>query len=117
MFGCRMSSVLFGLVVWIAAAAAQSADPARVAAGSDLALDRSKGNCLACHVVAGGDVPSSVGPELSGMRKRFPNREDLIAILVNEQSRNPLTVMPPFGANRILTPAEIEKVVDFLYSL
>ena len=51
------------------------------------------------------------------MKERFPNRADLVAILTNEQSRNPQTVMPPFGANRILTPQEIEKVVDFLYSL
>jgi hypothetical protein len=25
--------------------------------------------------------------------------------------------MPPFGRNRILTPAEIEQVIDFLYTL
>jgi len=31
--------------------------------------------------------------------------------------RNPLTVMPPFGRNRILTPKEIDAVVDFLQTL
>ena len=112
----RVLPALLGLVA-CGSAMAQQADPAEVAAGRDLAFDRAKGNCLACHAMAGGDVPSSVGPELSGMKKRFPNRGDLVAILNNEETRNPQTAMPPFGANRILTPAEIEKVVDFLYSL
>ena len=103
---------LLSTTAWIGAARA-----ADVAAGQALAFDRGKGNCLACHTMVGGDVPSSVGPELVGMKERFPNRADLVAILTNEQSRNPQTVMPPFGANRILTPQEIEKVVDFLYSL
>ena len=107
---------LIGVMV-CGVAYAQQAGSAQVAAGRDLALDRTKGNCIACHVMAGGDVPSSVGPELSDMRKRFPNRADLVAVLVNEETRNPQTAMPPFGVNRILTPAEIENVVDFLYSL
>ena len=103
---------LLGTTDWTGAA--QAAD---VAAGQAVAFDRGKGNCLACHTMVGGDVPSSVGPELVGMKERFPNRADLVAILTNEQSRNPLTAMPPFGVNRILTPQEIEQVVDFLYSL
>jgi sulfur-oxidizing protein SoxX len=108
---------LAGLSFWSVAALAQDADAARVKAGHDLAFDRGKGNCIACHAFTGTDVRSSVGPELSAMRARFPQRADLVAILVNEQSRNPQTVMPPFGQNRILSPAEIEAIVDFLYSL
>lgn len=85
--------------------------------GQVLAFDRSKGNCLACHTMAGGDVPSNVGPELSNMRQRFPDRADLVAILTDEQARNPLTMMPLFGRNLILKPHEIEQIVDFLYTL
>ena len=85
--------------------------------GQELALDRSKGNCLACHTMRGSDVPSTVGPELTDMKARFPDRRDLVAILYDEQTRNPLTVMPPFGRNMILTQAEIEQIVDFLYTL
>ena len=44
-------------------------------------------------------------------------REDLVAILNDETLRNPLTVMPPFGRNRILTEKEINAVVDFLQTL
>jgi sulfur-oxidizing protein SoxX len=84
--------------------------------GQQLAFDRSKGNCLTCHVIAGGDAPGNLGPELSKMKERFPNRAELVAIVSDETKRNPLTVMPPFKRNLILTDQEIEAVVDFLYT-
>lgn len=67
------------------------------AAGQAVAFDRAKGNCLACHTMKGGDVPSNVGPELSDMKARFPQRKDLFAVIYDEETRNPQTVMPPFG--------------------
>jgi sulfur-oxidizing protein SoxX len=85
--------------------------------GQALAFDRLKGNCLACHTMRGSDVPSSVGPVLDNMKARFPNKADLIAILSDETQRNPQTVMPPFGRNRILTQHEIDLIVAFLYTL
>jgi sulfur-oxidizing protein SoxX len=84
--------------------------------GQQLAFDRSKGNCLTCHVIAGGDAPGNLGPELSKMKERFPDRKELVAIVSDETKRNPLTVMPPFKRNLILTDQEIEAVVDFLYT-
>jgi len=90
--------------------------PAPVMPGQALAFDRSKGNCLTCHVIKGGDAPGNVGPELADMKSRFPDRKELAAIIFDETKRNPLTVMPPFGRNLILTPQEIESVVDFLYT-
>ncbi len=86
-------------------------------AGQAVAFDRTKGNCLACHTMRGSDVPSNVGPELNDMKARFPDRADLIAILQNEEARNPQTIMPSFGRNLILDHQEIEQIVDFLYSL
>jgi sulfur-oxidizing protein SoxX len=50
------------------------------------------------------------------IKKRFPDRNELIAIVSDETKRNPLTVMPPFGRNLILTEQEINSVVDFLYT-
>jgi L-cysteine S-thiosulfotransferase len=85
--------------------------------GRKLAFDRSKGNCLTCHVIKGGNLPGSIGPELIDIKSKYPNRADLVAIVHDETERNPLTVMPPFGRNRILTPKEIEAVVDFLQTL
>jgi sulfur-oxidizing protein SoxX len=96
---------------------AQAQTSANVTQGQAIAFDRGKGNCLACHTMVGGDVPSSVGPELVDMKSRFPNRADLVAVVSNEQARNPQTVMPPFLKNHLLTAAEIEKIVDFLDTL
>ena len=85
--------------------------------GRKLAFDRGKGNCLTCHVIKGGDLPGTIGPELVDIKSKYPKHEDLIAILNDETLRNPLTVMPPFGRNRILTEKEIDAVVDFLQTL
>ena len=84
--------------------------------GQTLAFDRSRGNCLTCHVIAGGDAPGNVAPPLADMKARFPDRNELTAIVYDETKRNPLTVMPPFGRNLILTHDEIEAVIDFLYT-
>ena len=51
------------------------------------------------------------------MKRRFPNRADLVEILTDEPSRNPIAPMPSFGRNRILTRTEIDKIIDFLYTL
>ena len=97
-----------------------AASPARAqsaAEGQKLAFDRGKGNCLTCHVIKGGDLPGTIGPELKGMRAKYPDRNELVAIVTDEPKRNPQTVMPPFGRNRILTEQEINAVVDFLQTL
>jgi L-cysteine S-thiosulfotransferase len=97
------------------------ASPARAqssaAEGQKIAFDRGKGNCLTCHVIKGGDLPGSIGPELSDIKQKYPDRKDLVAILNDESKRNPSTVMPPFGRNRILTEQEINAIVDFLQTL
>jgi sulfur-oxidizing protein SoxX len=84
--------------------------------GEKLAFNRSKGNCLTCHAIKGGADPGNVGPELSDMKTRFPDRKELIAIVSDETKRNELTVMPPFKRNLILNDKEIEAIVDFLYT-
>jgi L-cysteine S-thiosulfotransferase len=88
-----------------------------VAEGQKLAFDRGKGNCLTCHEIKGGDLPGSVGPALTDIKTKYPDRNDLVAIVTDETKRNPLTVMPPFGRNRILTEKEINAIVDFLQTL
>jgi sulfur-oxidizing protein SoxX len=97
------------------------AGPARAqsaaAEGQKLAFDRGKGNCLTCHVIKGGDLPGTIGPELVNIKSKYPDRKDLVAILNDETKRNPETVMPPFGRNRILTEQEINAIVDFLQTL
>ncbi|TPQ29945.1 sulfur oxidation c-type cytochrome SoxX [Bradyrhizobium guangdongense] len=85
--------------------------------GQKLAFDRSKGNCLTCHVIRGGDLPGSIGPELKDIKAKYPDRNELVAIVSDEPKRNPQSVMPPFGRNRILTEQEINAIVDFLQTL
>ena len=84
--------------------------------GQKLAFDRGKGNCLTCHAIKGGENPGTLGPELSDMKSKY-KRDELIAIVFDETKRNPQTVMPPFGRNRILTDKEINAIVDFLQTL
>jgi sulfur-oxidizing protein SoxX len=86
------------------------------AEGKAIAFDRGKGNCLSCHAIPGGDLPGNIGPSLAGLKERYPDREDVVAIIRDEPKRNPGTVMPPFGRNMILTDREIRSVVDYLYS-
>jgi len=88
-----------------------------VAEGQKLAFDRGKGNCLTCHDIKGGDLPGTIGPPLKDIKSKYPDRNELVAILTDETKRNPLTVMPPFGRNRILTEQEISAIVDFLQTL
>ena len=108
-------AIVLALTIGVASgpASAQSA----ATEGQKLAFDRGKGNCLTCHVIKGGDLPGTIGPELVDIKSKYPNRDDLVAILHDETKRNPLTVMPPFGRNRILTEKEINAVVDFLQTL
>ncbi len=84
--------------------------------GQKIAFDRGKGNCLTCHVIEGGDLPGTIGPQLKDLKAKY-DRGELIAIVTDETKRNPQTVMPPFGRNHILTEQEINAVVDFLQTL
>ena len=104
--------VLLASLAATAPANAQSA----VAEGQKLAFDRGKGNCLTCHVIRDGEYPGTIGPELSAIKGKY-KRDELVAIVFDETKRNPLTVMPPFGRNRILTEKEIDAIVDFLLTL
>jgi L-cysteine S-thiosulfotransferase len=117
------SAIMLVCVAALPAVRAQSIPPPAIplpappSPGEALAFDRAMGNCLACHTMRGSDVPSNVGPELSDMKARFPNRADLVLILTNEEARNPQTMMPPFGRDMILTADQINRIVDFLYTL
>jgi sulfur-oxidizing protein SoxX len=100
------------LVLSAASAQAQSG----AAEGQKIAFDRGRGNCLTCHDIKGGDLPGTIGPQLKDLKAKY-DRNELIAIVTDETKRNPQTVMPPFGRNRILTEQEINAVVDFLQTL
>src|SRR5215212_4863848 len=73
--------------------------------GRKIAHDVFRGNCLACHQIPGDRSAVSladIGPVLSHMRQRFPDRATLRAQIWDSTVRNPLTVMPPFGRHKVL---------------
>ena len=110
-----MTKYLMALIVLAVPLASARADSVEL--GRALALDRAKGNCLACHTLKGGDAPSSVGRELVDIKRRFPNRADLVEILTDETLRNPVAPMPPLLRNHILNRSEVDQIIDFLYTL
>jgi sulfur-oxidizing protein SoxX len=113
----RKFVLMLALSLGAAAVAGPAAAQSTVAEGQKLAFDRGKGNCLTCHAIKGGDLPGTIGPALTDIKSKYPDRNELVAILYDETKRNPLTVMPPFGRNRILTEKEINAIVDFLQTL
>jgi len=85
--------------------------------GKRLAMERAKGNCLACHAIEDGKLPGNVGPPLSGMKQRFPERAALRQQVCDATVRNPYSRMPPFCRHGILTNEEVELIIDYLYTL
>ncbi len=69
-------ALLVGMLATSLPAAAQSS----VAEGQKLAFDRSKGNCLTCHDIKGGNLPGSIGPALTDIKRKYPDRNELVAI-------------------------------------
>lgn len=85
--------------------------------GKQLAFDRDKGNCLACHAIEDGESPGNIGPPLSGLSVRFKTPQQLKQQIWDASVFNPETSMPPYGRNKILTDEELDHVVDYLWSL
>lgn len=100
---------------------AWAADVPAGQAGKAVALDRMKGNCLACHEMPAlgkdNDQPGNLGPALVSLKSKYPERTLLRQRVWDESKFNPNTSMPPFGKHRILTELEIDQVVEFLYGL
>lgn len=87
------------------------------AEGQEIAFDRSKGNCLACHMIKDGQSAGNIGPPLIAMKSRFPDKSVLRSQIWDASVRNPETAMPLFGKYEILSEAELDKLMEFIYSL
>lgn len=99
---------------------ASAAESDRAPTGQELAFDNRKGNCLACHAMPGEPKAissSNIGPPLISMRERFPDRTKLYAQVWDASKSNADSLMPPFGKHKILSKAEIDTVVDYIYGL
>jgi sulfur-oxidizing protein SoxX len=93
------------------------ADNAMAEKGKEIAFDRKKGNCLACHMIEGGTAPGNIAPPLVAMKGRYPNKQKLWDQIFDPLSVNPESAMPPFGKHEILTKPEMEKVVEYIWTL
>ncbi|MDH5393363.1 MAG: sulfur oxidation c-type cytochrome SoxX [Gammaproteobacteria bacterium] len=109
-------AVLIGCLSLTAPAVSVAADADVVEAGKKIAFSKKKGNCLACHDIKGGKLPGNIGPPLIAMKARF-KKEDLKNQISDARVKNKHTIMPPFGPHQILKADEIEKVVEFIYTL
>jgi sulfur-oxidizing protein SoxX len=88
-----------------------------VTRGGCLVQDVRKGNCLACHLIAGGELAGNIAPPLVGMAARFPDKAKLRAQVWDATVANPHSTMPPFGRHKILSEKEIDDAVEFLLTL
>ncbi len=99
-------------------AAADTANAKVIAQGKKIAFSRSKGNCLACHMIKGGSLPGNIGPALIAMKLRYPDKQKLYnKIWGKPELEVKYSMMPPFGRHVILTDDQIKKVVEFIYTL
>lgn len=116
----KFAAVVSGLLVVLSATASLAAEAKKEETGKDIAYNRSKGNCLACHAMPGlpdAAQPGNGGPPLIAMQARFPDKAVLRAKIWDATVSNPASHMPPMGKHGVLTEKEIDKVVDFVHGL
>ena len=105
-------------------------EPADAARGRVIALDRSRGNCIACHEMpVQADFQGNLGPPLAGVATRYEPGELRLRI-VDSKRINPDSNMPSyyrieglnnvrrqFAGRPILTALEVEDVLAYLLTL
>lgn len=119
---CAIGAIMLSGNVLAQATATPSgaAAPKMVETGKDIAFDRRKGNCLACHAMPtlpDAESPGQFGPPLIAMSARFPDKARMRAQIWDATTFNAASSMIPFGKHGVLTEAEIDKVADFVYGL
>jgi sulfur-oxidizing protein SoxX len=90
--------------------------------GMKVATDRKKGNCMACHKIAGlkgkdAESHGNIGPALINMKARYPDKKKLHDKIYDATTTSPNSIMPPFGKHKILSKDEVDNVVEFIYTL
>lgn len=118
---CAIGTIMLsGNALAQATATPAAAAPAKEVTGKDIAFDRTKGNCLACHgmpSVPDAESTGLYGPPLIAMSARFPDKAKLRAQIWDATAANPSSSMIPFGKHGVLSEQEINKVTDFVYGL
>ena len=107
----------FALALSSLAAIPAAALAADVAMGKEIAMDRAKGNCIACHYLPEGQSPGKIGPALVAIQGRYESKEMLREQIYDATVANPDSSMPPFGKHKILSDEEFDNVVEYIWSL
>ena len=116
----KSASVVTGLLAALLATGVMAQEVKKEESGKDIAYNRSKGNCLACHgfpTLPDAEQTGNSGPPLIAMQARFPDKAVLRAKVWDATASNATSMMPPFGRHQLLTEQEIDKVIDFIYGL
>ena len=116
----KLASAGFGIFATLLVTSACAFASPIDTSGKEIAFDRSKGNCLACHGFPA--VPDALqtgnsGPPIIAMQARFPDKDILRAKIWDATASSSTSFMPPFGKHQVLSEEEIDKVVDFVHSL
>ena len=101
----------------LAPSIASAEEGADLTKGKELAFNRKKGNCLACHQIEGGSLAGNIGPPLIAMKARFPDYDKLRAQIYDARTNNPNTIMIPFGPRAVMSGKEIDLVTKFIHTL
>ena len=109
--------LLLGVLDIGTAPSALAQDAAMAAEGKEIAFNRRKGNCLACHLMDDGTLPGNIGPPLIAMQARYPDKAALRAQIYDARVKNPSTIMPPFGPHAIISESEIDKITEYVWTL
>ena len=113
-----ITAVTISSAVALTSGLAYAADEDPLAVGKKLAFDNSKGNCLACHWIQGGNEPGNIGPGLIMMKARYADKQKLRdKIWGTSETQIKDSMMPLFGQNGVLTEKEIDLITDYIYSL
>ena len=112
-----LAAVVGALLLTSFPASAADGASSVVEKGKAVSFDRKKGNCLACHAMGDGTLPGNIGPPLTAMKARFPDKAKLRAQIWDATVLNPNSIMIPFGRNRVLSEEEIDQVIEYVYTL
>ena len=85
--------------------------------GKALSYDRKLGNCLACHAMDDGQLAGNIGPPLVSMKLRYPDKAKLREQIWDSNTKNPNSIMPPFGRHNMLTEEQIDAITEYVYTL
>ncbi len=109
----------FSLALALAALPAVAPAAGNAENGKKIVEAKNLGNCAACHVIPNMEFPGDVGPDLVASMQGFTEKDrgTVRQWVWDARAFDPDTIMPPFGPNKLLTNAEVDDVVEYLYSI